>query len=338
MSKPVIGLRPPTVILAAWIVAPLLALAITLPAAHATLPEAATAWLQKLVTANRTLNYEGEMVYLQDGHMSTVGIVHHSGPDGVQERLVALDGAPREVVRGLKRLSCKLAPGEAVELPLQPSGDDAALANHLDQLNDYYHISLGDHQRIATRDTQRIDLMPRGTARYGHRLWLDVETGLPLKTQMVDNDGQVIEEAMFTDISYLAPPATVPSAHPATALPAAAAGSIDSSTDSGMDTGSRPFKLSDWHAAQLPNGFRLTTHRRIDNAAVPTEQLVYSDGMASLSIFIEALHDGEAGFNGSSRRGTITLYGRTLDGHQLTVIGEVPERTARRVGDGVQKR
>jgi len=336
MSKPVIGLRPPTSTAAAWILAPLLALALTLPAANATLPEAAAPWLQKLVNANRALSYEGEMVYLQDGRMSTIGVVHHSGPDGVQERLVALDGAPREVVRGLKRLSCKLTQGEAVELPLQPAGDGTALAGHLEQLNSYYNISLGDRQRIAARDTQRINLMPRGDARYGHRLWLDVETGLPLKTQMVDGEGQVIEEAMFTSITYVDPPAANPSADTATDQPESAPVSTNSVTGTGAD--SIPFKLSDWHAAQLPSGFRLTTHRRIDNSANPTEQLVYSDGMASLSVFIEQLHDGETGFNGSSRRGTITLYGRTTAGHQLTIIGEVPEHTARLVGDGVQKR
>ena len=332
MSKPVIGLRPPSLSSAAWILAPLLALALTLPTANATLPEAAAPWLQKLVSANRALSYEGELVYLQDGRMSTIGVVHHSGPDGVQERLVALDGAPREVIRGLKRLSCKLAPGEAVELPLQPTGDGTALAGHLDQLNDYYHISLGSRQRIAARDTQRINLMPRGNSRYGHRLWLDVETGLPLKTQMVDGKDQVIEEAMFTSITYLDPLAANAATDEAESTPA----SSTSVTGTGAD--SDPFKLSDWHAANLPSGFRLTTHRRIDNAASPTEQLVYSDGMASLSVFIEQLRNGETGFNGSSRRGTITLYGRTTAGHQLTIIGEVPEHTARLVGDGVQKR
>lgn len=347
MSKPVIGLRPPILTSAAWIVAPLLALALILPTANASLPEAATPWLQKLVTANRTLNYQGEMVYLQDGQMSTISVLHRSGPDGVQERLVALDGAPREVVRGLKRLSCKLAPGEAVELPLQPGRDTTTLAGHLDQLNNYYKISLGSRQRIAARDTQRVNLMPRGDARYGHRLWLDVETGLPLKTQMVNGDGQVIEEALFTSITYLDPATEADSAETADAVPRPTPAPAPDPTPPPAPAGtsavtnnsasSPPFKLSDWHATQLPTGFKLTTHRRIDNAANPTEQLVYSDGMASLSVFIEPLQDGETGFNGSSRRGTITLYGRTTAGHQLTVIGEVPERTAHRVGDGLQK-
>lgn len=337
MSKPVNGLRPPPFKSAAWLVTSLLALALTLPTANASLPEAAAPWLQKLVTANHTLNYEGEMVYLQGGQMSTISVLHRSGPNGVEERLVALDGAPREVVRGLKRLSCNLAPGKAVVLPLHATRDTSTLTSHLDQLNNYYQVSLGNRQRIAMRDTQRIDLMPRGDARYGHRLWLDTETGLPLKTQMVDGDGHVIEQALFTSITYLDPTGNAQSMEPAdpTAELPLVSGSADAG--SGNGTGKLPFKLSSWHASQLPTGFKLTTHRHIDNASNPTEQLVYSDGMASLSVFIEKLQDGDPGFKGSSRRGTITLYGRISDGHQLTVIGEVPEHTARLVGDGLQK-
>ena len=338
MSKALIAPRAPAMRSAALLLAPMLVLAMALmpPTAGAAPPEAETAaWLQKLVNADRTLNYEGEMVYLQDGHMSSVAVIHHSGPNGVQERLTALDGTPREVVRGLKRLSCKLGADQTIDLPLQPAGDAATLAAHLDQLNDYYRISLGGRLRIAMRDTQGINLIPHEDSRYGHRLWLDADTGLALKTQMLDSDGRVIEQTMFTQITYLDPPAinAVASAGATPAAPDAITAEPVKSTD----TGDTPFELSNWHAAQLPSGFRLTTHRRVDNAASPTEQLVYSDGLASISVFIEQLRDGDSGFNGSSRRGTVTLYGRTTGGHQLTVIGEVPEHTARRVGDGLQQ-
>ena len=340
MSKPVIRQRTP--LLAGLLV---LACALPLSAAQSSLPEAAAPWLKKLVSADSTLNYEGELVYLQDGQMSSVSVVHHSGPDGVQERLTSLSGTPREVVRGLKRLSCKLSPGQAVELPLQPSSDAATLASQLEQLNDYYIISLGDHQRIAARDTQRINLMPRGSARYGHRLWLDVETGLPLKTQMVDGDGNIIEQAMFTQIAFLEAPIGIAAViEPGTEpdLESRPTASVITSpeappSEAPLDASDTPFEPGDWHATQLPTGFRLTTHRRITNSSSPTEQLVYSDGMASISVFIEQLTDGDNGFNGSSQRGTITVYGRTIDRHQLTIIGEVPQHTARQVGDGIQQ-
>ena len=337
MSKAMIGSRAPAMRSAALLLAPLLVLALALmpPTARATQAEAA-AWLQKLVNADRTLNYEGEMVYLQDGHMSSVSVIHYSGPNGVQERLIALDGTPREVVRGLKRLSCKLSADQSVELPLPPASDASTLATHLDQLNDNYRISLGGRQRIAARDTQGINLIPHEDSRYGHRLWLDADTGLALKTQMLDSDGRVIEQTLFTQITYLDPPA-VDSATTAGATPATPE-IRTAGTAKTTNAGDTAFKLGDWHAAQLPSGFRLTTHRRVDNATSPTEQLVYSDGLASLSVFIEHLRDGDSGFNGSSRRGTVTLYGRTTGRHQLTVIGEVPEQTARRVGDGLQQK
>jgi len=296
------------------------------------LSAAVTPWLQKLIEANTGLDYKGTLVYLQNGGMSTVAIEHHSGPGGIRERLTALDGQPRDVVRGIKLLRCRTAPGPALEIPLTPDAGDSppqiSNLDQLDQLDQSYQIALGEQQRIAARTTQRIDLQPRGDYRYGQRLWLDVDTGLPLKTQIIGSDGSVIEQALFTEIRYLDPTTQHDN---------------DSDSDSATNTDhtqpNTPFTPSDWHAAQLPIGFRLATHRRVpgDNSDQPTEQLVYSDGMTTVSVFIEPLASGDTGFSGISQRGSITLYGRTVGDQQLTVIGEVPQATIRHIGDGLHQ-
>jgi len=306
-----------------------LTLLLAAPIAQAELPDGTLPWLQKLATVHATTSYEGEMVYLQDGRMTTVGVVHHAGPDGGEERLFTLDGQPREVIRGIDRLLCKTAPGQSMEMPLNTQvGDANQRFTRLDELSESYRISLVDQQRIAARNTQRIDLTPHDDSRYGHRLWLDVDTGLPLKTEVIGTDGEIIEQAMFTKIHYLDD-----------------AVGADTDTNDADNAASAaniaPFTPTRWHAEQLPAGFRLSTHRNIsaqaNSSAPPTEHLVYSDGMTTVSVFVESLAPGDAGFNGITRRGTITLYGRADAGRQFTVIGEVPESTVRHIGDGLRR-
>lgn len=309
-----------------------LMLLLAAPFAQAELPDEVLPWLQKLATVHATTSYQGELVYLQDGSMTTIGVVHHAGPEGGEERLFTLDGQPREVIRGIDRLLCKTAPGQSMEMPLDASSGSANQRfTRLDELAESYRISLGGQQRIAARNTQRIELMPRGDYRYGYRLWLDTNTGLPLKTEVIGTDGEVIEQAMFTKINYLDDVA------------ASSTAGIDNSAGNAAPTvaASTPFPPSRWRAEQLPAGFRLSTQRYINNqpnsTAPVTEQLVYSDGMTTVSVFVEPLAPGDAGFNGITHRGTIALYGRTDGNHQLTVIGEVPESTLRRIGDGLRR-
>jgi sigma-E factor negative regulatory protein RseB len=294
---------------------------------RAAISEPAASWLQRMTQARATLAYDGKMVYLQDGRMSTLGIIHRIGPNGSEERLHTLDGEPREVVRNIDHLSCKLSAGNALEIPLSPGvGDTEPMARRISALGDHYRVTLQGHERIADRDTQRIDLMPKGRFRYGHRLWLDSATGLPLKTQLVGSQGKVMEQVMFTEIQYQQPTTADlgPPAQPA---------KLGDEGDRAVATGTIP--PSSWRVDHPPEGFRLTSYRLLHHGAKTTEHLVYTDGMSTVSVFIED-PDPAIRFNGVGRRGTVSLYGRTYAGHQITVIGEVPETTVRRIGDGLR--
>jgi len=296
-------------------------------AGRAAISEPAASWLEKMAEAHATLEYDGRMVYLQDSRISSLGIVHRIGPNGSEERLYTLDGEPRELVRNIDRLSCKLSAGKALEIPLPPGvGEAEPMARRINELGNHYRITLQGHERIADRDTQRIDLMPKGRFRYGHRLWLDSVTGLPLKTQLVGPQGKVMEQVMFTKIQYLA---AAPADNGAPVQPPGIGDEADRAVTPAV------IPPSSWRVDRPPEGFRLTSYRLLDHGAKTTEHLVYSDGMSTVSVFIED-PDPAIRFNGIDRRGTVSLYGRTYADHQITVVGEVPETTVRRIGDGLR--
>ena len=95
-----------------------------------------------------------------------------------------------------------------------------------------------------------------------------------------------------------------------------------------------------WAVAWHPNGFVLVEHlaERISGSEMPMEHIVYSDGLASMSVFIELLGAAGAALVGHSRVGAINAFGRVHEGHQITVVGEVPPGTVERVGMSVTMR
>lgn len=301
-------------------------------------PDPLAPWLDKLRNAGQH-DYAGELVYHRDGQITSLQIVHHGGPDGPTDRLLALDGARREILRNVDRVSCRLAPGRTLELPLG-SDQPRSTADRLTAIRNHYRASLHPTERIANRETQPIRLTPKGDQRYEHRLWLDTLTGLPLKTQVVSGQGEVIEELLFTKIAF-ADTGQTDAGQPQVAAAATAAPDSPRHTPSaaaaipaaaGAQQGA-----SEWVVDPLPTGFWLADRRRVDGNHGPADHLVFSDGIATVSVFVEVRQDGGA-FNGLSRRGSITLYGRSLPDHQVTVIGEVPAATARRFGESLHGR
>lgn len=316
-----------------------------LVAGSAGLPPEAEPWLKKMLTARAELSYEGQMVYTHGDIIATLGVVRRIGPNGVEERLFALDGVPREVIRNAEKLACDLQRGQHLEMSRSNSaGEKTRLLSRLDELADYYRVEVKGPQRIASRETRRIDLMPIGNYRHGHRLWLDVDTGLPLKTQLVDADNRVLEQVMFTAITYLdasprptSEPGSEPSSEPSPDVAADLADG-DANADTGADANADQVEAAltpRWRVEGLPRGFRLSSDRRLEQGGDSVEHLVYSDGLATVSVFIEDL-DGNTGFTGVSHQGTVTLYGLIHSGHQVTVIGEVPELTLRDIGNGLR--
>jgi len=311
----------------------LLALILSLPAYPAGATQEALAWLQKITRATETLNYDGVFVYRNGDTMDTMRIIHRAGPEDERERLVALTGAEREVIRDRQRVTCILPDTKSVVVSksrprsLVPSpalSPDADLSRH-------YRLNIGPGERVAGRETRRITLQPKDAHRYAYRLWADRETGLLLKSDVLDPSQRPLEQIVYTSLR-------LPERIPDELLePNVSGEGFTWYTNEGGGMQDASARTGAWRVGWVPPGFSLS-ERSIDpipTSRMPVEHLWYTDGIASLSVFIEKLKDSEP-LQGMSRMGALQAFGRVVDGYQVTVVGEVPARTVRAVAESVR--
>lgn len=290
-------------------------------------------WLLRIHRAPQDLNYTGTFVYRQGGQLETMRIFHRAENGTVTERLVSLTGPPREVIRTDEEVRCYLPDQKSVFIEQRRLDRKAFLTivpERLPALEANYAMELGETARVAGRPVQQIVVRARDDYRYGYRLWADRETGLLLKADLMNDKGEVLEQFMFTQIRI------GEAVSDAELEPRTPAAGMTRYRDSKVAAGG-PSKS--WRASRLPKGFELTgiVVRRLPKADRVVEQLVYSDSLAAVSVFIEKIDGGvaEEMVEGPMRMGALYALGKFLNGHHVTVVGEVPAKTIATIGNSL---
>jgi sigma-E factor negative regulatory protein RseB len=295
---------------------------------HANAQEARD-WLERMNRAVEELNYRGTFVHVLDGTAETLHIVHRHADGQSGERILS-DNAGREIVRQGSRVQGIFPDRRVVlfETRSDVSPLVSALPSNTAELEPHYEITLGGSARVADRPVQVLEIKPRDEYRYGYMLWLDQETAMPLQSQLVDEQGEVVEQILFTDIEI---PADIP--------PAALEPTIDTE---GFATLRAPESTPlaneiPWRAAAVPGGFKLSvaTQSPIAGSDTPVEHLVYSDGLATVSVFIEDPETKAEVREGFSTVGSTNAYSLTLRGRKVTAMGEVPRQTVRTIASSL---
>lgn len=306
--------------------------------------ETPRALLELMGEAIERIAYEGTFVHVQ-GDDSSVMHVSHQLQDGRIVERVSCEDAGRELIRDAEGVTGIFADQRTVLVEPRteragrlrsPLSESLAGPSEIDDA--LYLLALGSSERIAGRDTRGIVIRPRDGYRYGYRLWLDRETHVPLKTQLVDGRGQVLEQILFTQISYVQKPAATDMRPAASAMAVTGGGGEASQAGAGEPTSQL------WAATRLPPGFRLTARQARIPGDAPRglQQIVYSDGLATVSLFVEPAIVAIGPIEGLSQVGAANAYTITMGDHMVTAMGEVPVRTVRllatstrRVGDDV---
>lgn len=292
--------------------------------------------LERMSTAIGSLDYEGTLVYLFDNRLESLHLVHRMNGGAVQERLLSLSGPVRALTRERGRVTCVMPDGHPISvkshvgrnlLRSEPI-DLAALAGH-------YGVALDGMARVAGRDTDVITLQPRDPLRYGYRFHLDRETGLPLKSDLIDHLGQPVEQLMFTTISFHGVEKGLNNhaedgSDKDVIGPAGAVSRVDASPESAIAS------RSHWRFDGRPAGFEQAMHGNMGGTSGNrVEHFVFTDGLSAYSVYIET--DTEDGLDGVTRLGAVHAAGRELDGHQVTAVGEVPAATVEAAVAGVSR-
>jgi len=297
-------------------------------------------WLTRMNQALATRNYDGTFFHLSEGQVETMHIVHRVHAGHVTERLVSLDGSGREFVRTNEELTCYLPDQHTILV--EPRQDKTPFLGSLPQFNAevdaFYKFESLPPGRILGRAARIIAVNPKDQFRYGYRLWLDEQTAMPLKTQLCDSRGQVVEQIVFANLD-------MPESIPESAVQPAVHTEGMRWVRQGPSPDTAPASLAAFRASRLPPGFRLTVSgaQTLGDSSAPATHLVYSDGVATVSVFVEpspsaaqASTPGSAApMQGLARVGAGYAFSTVVQGHQVTAVGEVPAQTVEFIAHSV---
>ncbi|MBS1235686.1 MAG: sigma factor RpoE negative regulatory protein RseB [Proteobacteria bacterium] len=282
----------------------------------------------------RSLDYEGTFVYQHGDQLESLRIVHKTGTGGVRERLVSLNGAPREIIRTDSEVRCYLPDENAALIEHRRAGDrnfPTLLPDSLALLEGNYKVHVGKEGRVAGRKAVSVRIKPRDAYRYGYLLWADEASGLLLKASLLDEHGGVVEQYMFTQVSIGKP---IPESELKPQYP------TKGIVWQRADDETQALSTGQWTAARLPAGFTLSARmmRMLPAHKQPVEHLVYSDGLAVVSVFVEKVGDEAIpnALSGLTHMGAVHAFGKVVDGHQITVVGEAPALTVDMIGESVR--
>lgn len=289
------------------------------------------AWFERAARAAERLNYEVVMVFDRDERLQTLRVVHGYDAGQVRERIESLDGRPREVVRLGDRVSCNVGGGvhALVGGGRGRTGVAMAVDADVDALRPWYAFALGGEDRVAGRSCRELRIDPRDEYRYGYHLCLDTEAGLPLRSEIVDRSGRVLERMVVTRLvihdrplpeAWFAArwsPAVEAAAQPATIV--------------------QPASEAIWEITRLPPGYAITERSRYTLAEdrVRVHHIVVSDGLAAVSVFVRPRAEGL--FQGLKYAGAMHVLGLSRSPDHITVMGEVPPVVVRMIGESLRR-
>lgn len=277
--------------------------------------------------AIRNLSYEGRFVYQHHNALEAMQIVHTLEDGQEKERLISLNGSAREVVRNKDKVMCIHTESKRVDV--SPRDETNRFSTLLpikpDRLAEHYQFDMGDTERVAGRIGQVVLIRPMDNMRYGYRLVLDQHYALPLDSAMMDGEGKLISRMMFTDLKIGEPPS----------ISASSGMSGSSMQNAARMAGKDESTVSQWDFTRLPNGFALNVHRKkmMPNQA-KVDHFVFSDGLASISVYVEGANDGA--LDGVTSMGSVNAMGKRIGSHQVTVVGEVPHGALEIVIGGIK--
>ena len=323
-------------------------------------------WLERMNQALVTRNYDGTFAFWQNGKVEMLRIIHRVKDGHVSERMVAL-GSGREIIRNGGELT-RYLPDQRVVIVEKRSEQDPLFGNFpsFDQASTaFYDIKQLKRTRIYHRDARLISVTPKDQFRYGYRLWIDEGTAMPLRTELCDARGRVIEQLVLAENKdFRINAKDIPDSAFQPEVPTQGFAWRRSEPDVGRVLANN---LRDrWNATRLPPGFRnvMQAAQSMPGTTGRVEHFVFSDGLASVSVFVEmqvvsgqatatdpnaaarspnattttaqGVATAPASSNEVTQFGSTSAFSTVVEGRKITAVGEVPPETVRAIANSLQ--
>jgi sigma-E factor negative regulatory protein RseB len=292
-------------------------------------------WLKTMAFAAHQTNYSGEFVYQSGGRVEMSRITHIFDEDGEHERLEGLGGGRRELIRNNDQVWL-YTDGRKVRVEKRQirRAFPALLPERISALKENYSIRREEEDEVAGHHVHTVVFQPKDNLRYTRKMWAHYDSGLLLKAAVMDDHGYIIEQYAFVQLNINGnidrkwitqdKPSPAELAPPPQASPLAKAEQLVES--------------SGWQVDALPSGFKkiLEMRRPFRENKEPVIHMVFSDGLAGISVFIEKVNELDHFHSGLAGQGSVHVYNRVVADSLVTVVGEVPARTVIQVADSVR--
>ncbi len=273
--------------------------------------------LERMGTALEEASYRGVIIHQQATKTDTFKVFHTMRDGVVRERLVRQEGDGVEIIRNGNQVHCVI-PEKQVVLMEAWNGQGrlfSAISDDVESLSGAYDLEISGKERIAGRKAVVVSITPRDRLRFARRLWLDVESGFPLKSERSDTQGNLVDRIRFADIELGADltEQDFRSRYP-----------LD---DFSWYPSPEPVvsrETVDWWSEKLPVGFRKESGHieKLDQKESAVTHIVYTDGLSRVSVFIKTGKGDPATSRG--RVGNAHSFSTQRDGYRITAVGEVP--------------
>lgn len=292
--------------------------------------EQAMQWIERAQQAAKTLSYRGTFAHQRDGQMRAFRVTHRFSDGQAHERLEVLNSSPREYLRVNDRVQCVIPDRQLVISERQTHDRFPALLLDTDRdLAQYYRVGIGERPaRVAARACQPVSIVPKDAHRVRYELCIDQKTGLLLEAQTRDHNGTIVEHIAFHDVEVggAITDAQLRSAWPIANWPVV----------------QRKSERFDWQASgwyfRPPPGYQtLDGFQRQFADGRLVKQVILTDGLATISIFIEPYRSDLSHHQmvGAKRSGAVNLFGKQYGAHWVMVAGEAPPDTVRELAESI---
>lgn len=288
--------------------------------------------LQKAALAAHALSYQGIFVCQSGAQSKSVQIKHFFDGQNEFARNVVLDGSPREVLSQGGDLVIYNPKNEKIVIEKRRGQNmfPAVLPVNLEIVKENYTLRAGEVERVAGRDARILLLEPKDALRYSYRFWVDTEYGLILKSVMLNNRNEMMDSISFSQLSLV--------------------NTVDLNWFTPNINSKKNYEMEDeppaqadfnpsphWILKALPTGYRKVDQmlRMVHGKPLPVTHVVFSDGLASISLFIEPVTNNVKPRQGHSVVGNTSFYSSVAGYLQITVLGEVPEKTVAEIANAV---
>ena len=293
-------------------------------------------WLMRIHQGSKKRDYIGTFVVSAGGIMTSAKIWHVCEGNQQMERVEMLTGAPRSIFRHNDQVVTfmpdqKLVRSEKREsLGLFPELLQAADSH----IADYYKVREEGIDRVAGVETSIVGLVPRDRLRFGYRVWTERKSGLVVKLQTLDTDGKLLEQAAFSELELDAPVKMDKLVQ--------MMGKLEGYRVEKTVLIKTTASAEGWTLKAPVAGFKsVSCYKRpvaAENGASGGDPLqwVFSDGLASVSIFVEPLDRQRHYRESTLSMGATQTMTRLIEPYWITVMGEVPVTTLLLFANGLE--